>query len=162
MMGVQPGAPAGREQLEAPVPADRLLRRRVDRALDLAGVRAQLAARYSRIGRPSVDPEVLLRLLLVGYPYGITSERRLVEEVRVNAAYRWFAGLPFGVRVPHHSTFSTATAASAPASSGRCSRRLLGGVSRRAWSAATRARWTAAWSTPTRAASAGRSRPASR
>src|SRR3712207_4444938 len=105
MMGVQSAVGAARERLDALVPADHLLRR-VDRALDLAGVRARLAGCYSRIGRPSVDPEVLLRLLLVGYLYGITSERRLVAEVRVNAAYRWFAGLPFGAPVPHHSTFS--------------------------------------------------------
>lgn len=105
MMGVQPGVAAAREQLEAWVPAEHLLRR-VDRALDLAEVRAQLACCYSRIGRPSVDPELLLRLLLVGYLYGVTSERRLVAEVRVNVAYRWFARLPFGARVPHHSTFS--------------------------------------------------------
>ena len=105
MMGVQATAAAVREQLEAWVPADHLLRR-VDRALDLAGIRAQLAGCYSRIGRPSVDPELLLRLLLVGYLYGITSERRLVDEVRVNVAYRWFAALPFGTPVPHHSTFS--------------------------------------------------------
>ncbi|GJG88833.1 transposase [Gemmatimonadetes bacterium T265] len=105
MLGVRVGAAAAREQLEAWVPADHLLRR-IDRALDLTQVRAQLVGCYSRIGRPSVDPELLLRLLLVGYLYGITSERRLVEEVRVNVAYRWFAGLPFGARVPHHSTFS--------------------------------------------------------
>lgn len=75
-------------------------------ALDRAGVRAGLAAGYSRIGRPSVDPEVLLRLLLVGYLYGMRSERRLVDGVRVNVAYRWFARLPFGAAVPHHSTCS--------------------------------------------------------
>jgi transposase len=105
MMGARTCAAESRADLEALVPADHLLRR-VDRALDLAGVRAQLATCYSRIGRPSVDPELLLRLLLVGYLYGITSERRLVDEVRVNVAYRWFAALPFGARVPHHSTFS--------------------------------------------------------
>lgn len=105
MMGVQASAAAARDQLEAWVPAGHLLRR-VDRALDLAGVRRGLGACYSRIGRPSVDPELLLRLLLVGYLYGIASERRLVDEVRVNVAYRWFAGLPFGAPVPHHSTFS--------------------------------------------------------
>jgi transposase len=105
MLGVQSGVAATRERLDALVSADHLLRR-VDCALDLAGVRAELAACYSRIGRPSVDPEVLFRLLLVDYLYGITSERRLVEEVRVNVAYRWFAALPFGARVPHHSTFS--------------------------------------------------------
>jgi transposase len=110
MMGARTSAAAARGELAVLVPADHLLRR-VDRALDLAGVRAELAACYSRIGRPSVDPELLLRLLLVGYLYGVTSERRLVEEVRVNVAYRWFAGLPLRAPVPqvasrHHSTFS--------------------------------------------------------
>ena len=105
MMGARSGAPAARDELDSLVPADHLVRR-VDRVLDFTGARAALAACYSRIGRPSVDPELLLRLLLVGYLYGITSERRLVAEARVNVAYRWFAGLPLGARVPHHSTFS--------------------------------------------------------
>jgi transposase len=61
---------------------------------------------YSSTGRPSIDPEVLLRLLLVGYLYGITSERRLLEEVRMHLAYRWFTGLNFGEEIPDHSTFS--------------------------------------------------------
>ena len=88
MMGARTCAAEGRAQLQALVPAGHLLRR-VDRALDPAGVRDALAAGYSPVGRPSVDPELLLRLLPVGYLYGITSERRLVEEVRVNAAWSW-------------------------------------------------------------------------
>ncbi len=105
MMGARTSAPAAREQLDALVPPDHLLRR-IARALDLTAVRDQLGACYRRIGRPSGDPEGLLRLLLVGYRYGVTSERRLVVEARVNVAYRWFAGLPLGAPVPHHSTFS--------------------------------------------------------
>jgi len=58
------------------------------------------------MGRPSIDPEVLLRLLLVGYLYGITSERRLMEEVRMHLAYRWFSRLGFEREIPDHSTFS--------------------------------------------------------
>jgi len=61
---------------------------------------------YSDVGRPSVDPEVLLRILLIGYLYGITSERRLIDEVGLNLAYRWFTGLGFDQSIPDHSTFS--------------------------------------------------------
>jgi transposase len=62
--------------------------------------------KHSATGRPSIDPEVLLRLLLVGYLYGITSERRLLEEVRMHLAYRWFSRLGFEQEIPDHSTFS--------------------------------------------------------
>ncbi len=87
------------------VPADHLLRR-VDGLLDFGFVREALAASYSGIGRPSVDPELMLRMLLVGYLFGIRSERRLCEEVHLNLAYRWFCRLDLGDRVPDHSTFS--------------------------------------------------------
>jgi len=69
-------------------------------------VRQQLRERYSETGRPSIDPELLLRMLLIGYLYGISSERRLVEELRMHLAWRWFTGLGFDQEVPHHSTFS--------------------------------------------------------
>ncbi len=69
-------------------------------------MRETLKASYSHTGRPSIDPEVLLRILLIGYLYGITSERRLVEDVGMHLAYRWFTGLGFDQEVPHHSTFS--------------------------------------------------------
>lgn len=69
-------------------------------------MRETLKASYSHTGRPSIDPEVLLRILLIGYLYGITSERRLVEDVGMHLAYRWFARLGFDQEVPHHSTFS--------------------------------------------------------
>src|SRR5271157_5313443 len=61
---------------------------------------------YSETGRPSIDPELLLRILLIGYLYGITSERKLVEELRMHLAWRWFTGLGFDQEIPHHSTFS--------------------------------------------------------
>ena len=61
---------------------------------------------YSSTGRPSIDPELLVRMLLVGYCYGICSERRLCEEVHLNLAYRWFCRLGFDGEVPDHSTFS--------------------------------------------------------
>jgi transposase len=92
-------------RLEDQIPEDHLLRR-IDRYVDFSFVRKRLREAYSRLGRPSIDPEILLRLLLVGYLYGITSERRLVEEVRMHLAYRWFTRLGFEQEIPDHSTFS--------------------------------------------------------
>jgi transposase len=92
-------------RLEDQIPEDHLLRL-IDRYVDLSFVREHLKDFYSSTGRPSIDPEVLLRLLLVGYLYGITSERRLVEEVRMHLAYRWFTRLGFEQEIPDHSTFS--------------------------------------------------------
>jgi transposase len=91
--------------LERHVPLDHLLRA-IDRFVDLEGVRAHVAPFYSPIGRPSVDPELLIRMLLVGYCFGIRSERRLCEEVHLNLAYRWFCRLGLDGDVPDHSTFS--------------------------------------------------------
>ena len=91
--------------LEEHVPADHLLRS-IDRFVDLAEVRHRLAPLYSLIGRPSVDPELMIRMLLIGYSFGIRSERRLCEEVHLNLAYRWFCRLDLADRVPDHSTFS--------------------------------------------------------
>jgi transposase len=92
-------------RIEDHIPEDHLLRL-VDRHMDFAFVRETLKASYSHTGRPSIDPEVLLRILLIGYLYGITSERRLVEDVGMHLAYRWFTGLGFDQEIPHHSTFS--------------------------------------------------------
>src|SRR5712672_1068343 len=91
--------------LERHVPAAHLLRS-IDRFVDLSDVRSHLAPFYSSIGRPSIDPELLVRMLLVGYCYGIRSERRLCEEVHLNLAYRWFCRLGLDGAVPDHSTFS--------------------------------------------------------
>jgi transposase len=91
--------------LEDHVPQDHLLRS-IDRFVDLSSIRTHLADFYSHTGRPSVDPELLIRMLLVGYCFGIRSERRLCEEVHLNLAYRWFCRLELGDRVPDHSTFS--------------------------------------------------------
>jgi transposase len=91
--------------LERHVPADHMLRA-IDRFVDLDGVRAHIAPFYSPIGRPSIDPELLIRMLLVGYCFGIRSERRLCEEVHLNLAYRWFCRLGLDSDVPDHSTFS--------------------------------------------------------
>ena len=91
--------------LERHVPQDHLLRG-IDRVVDLEGVRAHLKDHYSAIGRPSICPELLIRMLLVGYCLGIRSERRLCEEVHLNLAYRWFCRLGLDGDVPDHSTFS--------------------------------------------------------
>ena len=91
--------------LDEHVPADHLLRG-IDRFLDLADLRQHLAPFYSHTGRPSVDPELMVRMLLVGYCFGIRSERRLCEEVHLNLAYRWFCRLGLEDKVPDHSSFS--------------------------------------------------------
>jgi transposase len=91
--------------LERHVPTTHLLRS-IDRFVDLSGVRSHVAPFYSSTGRPSIDPELLVRMLLVGYCYGIRSERRLCEEVHLNLAYRWFCRLGLDGEVPDHSTFS--------------------------------------------------------
>jgi transposase len=92
-------------RLEDQVPENHLLRL-IDKYVSFEFVRQQLKDRYSETGRPSIDPELLLRMLLIGYLYGITSERKLVQELRMHLAWRWFTGLSFDQEVPHHSTFS--------------------------------------------------------
>jgi transposase len=91
--------------LERHVLATHLLRS-IDRFVDLSDVRSHLAPFYSSTGRPSIDPELLVRMLLVGYRYGIRSERRLCEEGHLNLAYRWFCRLGLDGEVPDHSSFS--------------------------------------------------------
>src|SRR4249919_3219603 len=91
--------------LDDHVPSDHLLRG-IDRFLDLDGLRRHLAPFYSSTGRPSIDPELMIRMLLIGYCSGIRSERRLCEEVHLNLAYRWFCRLGLDGDVPDHSTFS--------------------------------------------------------
>src|SRR5947207_5819561 len=92
-------------RLEDQVPETHLLRL-IDKHISFEFVRRQLKDSYSETGRPSIDPELLLRMLLVGYLYGVTSERKLVEELRMHLAWRWFTGLGFDQEIPHHSTFS--------------------------------------------------------
>ena len=91
--------------LDDHVPQDHLLRS-IDRFVDLSSIRLHLAEFYSHTGRPSIDPELLIRMLLVGYCLGSRSERRLCEEVHSNLAYRWFCRLDLADPVPNHSTFS--------------------------------------------------------
>ena len=91
--------------LERHIPGDHLLRS-IDRFVEFGELRCELAPFYSTLGRPSVDPELLIRMLIVGYCFGIRSERRLCEEVHLNLAYRWFCRLGLDGPVPDHSTFS--------------------------------------------------------
>jgi transposase len=91
--------------LDEHVPQDHILRQ-IDRFLDLSEVRRELKPFYSHIGRPSIDPELMIRMLIVGYCFTIRSERRLCEEVHLNLAYRWFCRLGLDGKVPDHSTFS--------------------------------------------------------
>ena len=91
--------------LEEHVPQNHLLRG-INRHLDLSDFRQQLSEYYSHTGRPSIDPELIMRMLIIGYSLGIRSERRLCEEVHLNLAYRWFCRLGLEDKVPDHSTFS--------------------------------------------------------
>jgi transposase len=92
-------------RLEDQIPENHLLRL-IDKHVSFEFVRQQLKDSYSETGRPSIDPELLLRILLIGYLYGISSERKLVDELRMHLAWRWFTGLGFDQEIPHHSTFS--------------------------------------------------------
>jgi transposase len=92
-------------RLEDQVPETHLLRL-IDKHISFALVREKLKESYSDTGRPSIDPELMLRILLIGYRYGITRERKLVEELRMHLAWRWYTGLGFDQEIPHHSTFS--------------------------------------------------------
>ncbi|HWY54921.1 MAG TPA: IS1182 family transposase [Terriglobales bacterium] len=92
-------------RLEDQVPESHLLRL-IEKHISFEFVRERLRNSYSETGRPSIDPELLLRILLIGYLYGVTSERKLVEELRMHLAWRWFTGLGFDQEIPHHSTFS--------------------------------------------------------
>lgn len=108
MMGLQQAGQAPlfyAFNLEDHVPGNHLLRG-IDQFLDLSELHQHLAPHYSHTGRPSIDPELLIRMLIVGYCSGIRSERRLCEEVHLNLAYRWFCRLGLEDAVPNHSTFS--------------------------------------------------------
>src|SRR5215510_10727176 len=96
-------------RLDDVVPADHLVRQ-IDAVLDLSWVHAELAPHYPAIGRPSINPVLMLRMLIVGYVFAIRSERALCREVKVNLAYRWFCGLSIENQIPDHSAFSRRTA----------------------------------------------------
>jgi transposase len=92
-------------RLDDQVPETHLLRL-IEKQISFAFVREKLKQSSSETGRPSIDPELMLRILLIGYLYGVTSERKLVEELRMHLAWRWFTGLGFDQEIPHRSTFS--------------------------------------------------------
>src|SRR2546421_10082163 len=93
--------------LEEAVPDDHLVRA-IAAVLDLSWVHGELGPYYSRLGRPSIDPALMIRMLIVGYVFAIRSERALCREVQVNLAYRWFCGLSIEDKLPDHSAFSRA------------------------------------------------------
>src|SRR6202047_1540542 len=94
-------------RLDDAVPEDHPVRE-IAAVLDLSWVYAELASYYPRMGRPSIDPVLMIRMLIVGYVFAIRSERALCREVQVNFAYRWFCGLSIEDKVPDHSVFSRA------------------------------------------------------
>jgi transposase len=89
------------------VPEDHLVRK-IDAALDLSWLHSELAPHYSSMGRPSIDPELMIRMLVAGYVFAIRSERLICREVQVNLAYRWFSRLGIEDAIPDHSAFSRA------------------------------------------------------
>src|ERR1700747_2922282 len=91
--------------LDEAVPDDHPVRA-IAAVLDLSWVHSELAAFYPKIGRPSIDPVLMVRMLVVGYAFAIRSERALCREVQVNLAYRWFCGLSIEDKIPDHSAFS--------------------------------------------------------
>jgi transposase len=93
--------------LDEVVPASHLVRK-IDSILDLSWVHQELAPFYSSTGRPSIDPELMLRMLILGYIFAIRSERQICAEVQVNLAYRWFCRLSIEDEIPNHSVFSRA------------------------------------------------------
>jgi transposase len=93
--------------LDAVVPDDHQVRR-IAAVLDLCWVHGELAPHYSHKGRPSIDPELMIRILILGYVFAIRSERALCREVQLNLAYRWFCRLGIEDKIPDHSTFTRA------------------------------------------------------
>src|SRR5438034_1737091 len=93
--------------LDEAVPDDHLVRE-IAAVLDLSWVHRELAAYYPKMGRPSIDPELMIRMLIVGYVFAIRSERQICREVQVNLTYRWFCELGLENAIPDHSAFSRA------------------------------------------------------
>jgi transposase len=94
-------------RLDAVVPDDHLVRT-IAAVLDLSWVHAELAPYYSKLGRPSIDPVLMIRMLIVGYVFALRSDQLLCREVQVNLAYRWFCGLSIEDKIPDHAAFSRA------------------------------------------------------
>jgi len=131
--------------LDKVVPPDHLVRQ-IDAVLDLSWIYKDLAPYYSHTGRPSIDPVLMMRMLIVGYVFAIRSERQLCSEVQVNLAYRWFCRLGIEDNIPDHSaSHAPGTSASAKATlCAACSSGWWGCASRQVWSAGKRSRWTPA------------------
>lgn len=91
--------------LEELMPQEHFLRD-LDRLVNFDFIYDKVADLYSNTGRPAIDPVVMIKMMLIGYIYGIDSERKLEQEITVNIAYRWFLGIDFDERVPDHSTIS--------------------------------------------------------
>ena len=94
-------------RLDEAVPDDHLVRQ-IAGVLDLSWAHGELAPYYAKIGRPSIDPVLMIRMLIIGYVFAVRSERALCRDVQVNLAYRWFCGLSIEDKVPDHSAFSRA------------------------------------------------------
>jgi transposase len=129
-------------RLDEAVPNDHPVRE-VAAVVDLSWVHCELAPYYPRLGRPSIDPVLMIRMLIVGYVLAIRSERALCRDVRVNLAYRWFCGLSIEDKIPDPQRFrGPAMSASAiVASSAACLNVLWARASGLAWSAARALRW---------------------
>src|SRR5262245_40344220 len=121
--------------LDKVVPGDHLVRQ-IDAVLDLNWVHKELAPYYSQTGRPSIDPVLMIRMLIVGYVFAIRSERRICAEVQVNLAYRWFCKLGIEDSIPDHSVFCRAHDMNAFARAMPCA-----GCSRAWWRSASRLGW---------------------
>ena len=124
--------------LEEAVPGDHLARK-IAAVLDLSWVRAELAPHYPNNGRPSIDPELMIRMLIIGYVFAIRSERALCRDVQVNLAYRWFCGLSIEDKIPDHSAFFRA-----PAMNGSVTVTFSAVSSRMSWKRVLRQGWSAA------------------
>jgi transposase len=123
--------------LERRIPAGHLLRQIKPVVTRILGeLREKLAPFYSEIGRPSIDPELMIRMLIVGYCYGIRFERRLCEEVELHLAYRWFCRLDLDDKVPDPSRSIVMAASATATSCVMCSRRWCGPAWMRGWSRA--------------------------
>jgi transposase len=129
-------------RLDEAVPDDHPVRE-IAAVLDLSWVHSELAPYYSQLGRPSIDPVLMIRMLIVGYVFAIRSERALCRDVRVNLAYRWFCGLSIEEKTRITRRFhGLAMSGSAIAtSSAVCSSVLWARASGLAWSAARASRW---------------------
>jgi len=91
--------------IESLIPKNHLLRK-IEQLIDFGFIYEKLESYYSKIGRPSIDPVCMIKMLIIGYLYGIKSERRLEEEITLNIAYRWFCGFDMSDKIPNHSLFS--------------------------------------------------------